>query len=74
MKGMACSFRIKSGKDILHSVDLLLTRLLKIYVKILTFVCFGFEDICHRISFLKTKMFQCLDVCTVHFVEFYFIC
>jgi len=25
-------------------------------VKILTFVCFGFEDIRHRMSFLKTKL------------------
>jgi len=55
MKGKAYNFRIKSGKNILHSVDLQLTRWLHMCVKILTFVSFGFEDICHRISFLKTK-------------------
>ena len=43
-------------------------------VKIFMFVCLGFEDIRHMISFFKTKQCRHLNVCIVHFVEFYFIC
>jgi hypothetical protein len=53
---------------------LTVNRVIKFMCENVMFVFFGCEDIVHRVLFLKNKLCQHLNVCTLHFVVFYFIC